>query len=252
MDRDEPGLKKTVIIIGFGPGVGTSAARKFGAEGFRVALIARSPEKLDAAVAALKANGIDAAGFAADAGHAEALRDAIRKAQSKFGPISVLLWNAFVVGSTGDLMKEDPAVWINMFSVVVIGLLAAVDELRDDLKAAGNGAVLVTNGASWELSPEVNGLVVELGLKYPREGALPCAIGNAARHRLVGLLALILKSEGIYVGEVTTAGAINNTPTAELLGWGIDPDLIVEKLWSIYQAREEHYTRVAYEPGVTG
>ncbi|GAC42354.1 SDR family NAD(P)-dependent oxidoreductase [Paenibacillus popilliae] len=37
---------KTIAIIGAGPGLGMSLAKKFGEKGFKVAAIARNPEKL--------------------------------------------------------------------------------------------------------------------------------------------------------------------------------------------------------------
>jgi len=43
-------MSKSTVIVGFGPGISTAVAGKFGAEGFSVALVARSPERLDAGV----------------------------------------------------------------------------------------------------------------------------------------------------------------------------------------------------------
>jgi NADP-dependent 3-hydroxy acid dehydrogenase YdfG len=48
-------MSKTIVIVGFGPGVSSAVAEKFGAEGFSVALIARNLARLSAGVAALKA-----------------------------------------------------------------------------------------------------------------------------------------------------------------------------------------------------
>lgn len=63
----ERSMFKTIVVVGFGPGISTAVARKFGAEGFAVALVARNeglpPEegRLAERVAALKAKGIAAA-----------------------------------------------------------------------------------------------------------------------------------------------------------------------------------------------
>ena len=40
---------KTILICGHGPGISHAVAQKFGAEGFRVALVARSRDRLVAA-----------------------------------------------------------------------------------------------------------------------------------------------------------------------------------------------------------
>ncbi|KND37998.1 SDR family NAD(P)-dependent oxidoreductase, partial [Streptomyces stelliscabiei] len=55
-----------IAVIGAGPGLGLSIARRFGREGFQVALVSRTQDKLDALAARLAAEGIEAAGFAAD------------------------------------------------------------------------------------------------------------------------------------------------------------------------------------------
>jgi NADP-dependent 3-hydroxy acid dehydrogenase YdfG len=53
-------VSKTIASVGIGPGVSTAVAATFGAEGFSVALIARSHAPLDVGVEALKAWAISA------------------------------------------------------------------------------------------------------------------------------------------------------------------------------------------------
>jgi len=59
-------MSRVIAIFGAGPGLGASIARRFAAEGFRVALVARRKDRLDALVDQLAAEGIEAAGFTAD------------------------------------------------------------------------------------------------------------------------------------------------------------------------------------------
>ena len=35
-------MSKTIVVVGFGPGISTAVAEKFGAEGFSVGLVARN------------------------------------------------------------------------------------------------------------------------------------------------------------------------------------------------------------------
>ncbi|MES9743787.1 SDR family NAD(P)-dependent oxidoreductase, partial [Priestia megaterium] len=51
---------KNIVIVGAGPGLGMSIAKKFGKNGFRVALIARNEEKLNHLVIELEQLGIEA------------------------------------------------------------------------------------------------------------------------------------------------------------------------------------------------
>ena len=41
-------MSKTIVVVGFGPGISTAVADKFGAEGFSVALVARNEARLAA------------------------------------------------------------------------------------------------------------------------------------------------------------------------------------------------------------
>src|SRR5690242_16860032 len=56
---DNHQMSKTIIVVGFGPGISTGVAEKFGAEGYNVALVGRTKQSLDAGSAALKAKGIN-------------------------------------------------------------------------------------------------------------------------------------------------------------------------------------------------
>jgi NAD(P)-dependent dehydrogenase (short-subunit alcohol dehydrogenase family) len=88
-------MKKTILICGHGPGISDAVARKFGADGFAVALAARSADKLDAAVKALGAKGITAAAFPTDLGNPQAVKQLVSSVHAKLGPLNVLHWNVY-------------------------------------------------------------------------------------------------------------------------------------------------------------
>ena len=229
-------MPKTILIFGFGPGVSTAVAEKFGAAGFSVALIARNEQRLAEGVSALKAKGITAAAFPADAADPAAIRAAIAKARAALGPITVIHWNAFSGAEAGDLLTTAPAVVRGIFDVAIVGLLAAVQEALPDLQRTNEGAVLITNGAFGEMHPMMDLFAINLN-------AMGVALANAAKAKLVGLLAQRLKVDGVYVGEVTIAGAIKGTPTDS--GDAIEGATVANKFWELYQARDEVRARVS-------
>ena len=229
-------MPKTIVVIGFGPRISTAVAERFGAAGFSVALVARSQDRLAAGVAALKAKAIAAAAFAADAADPASIRAALGRVRAELGPLTIIHWNAYSSGEAGDLMTAQPAAVRGLFDVAVVGLVSAVQEALPDLKSTGEGAVLVTNGAFGELAPEIDAFAV--GMK-----TMGVALGNAAKHKLVGLLAQRLKDDGVYVGEVMVAGAVKGTAWSE--GDGLEPSTIADKFWALYQARGEIYARVS-------
>src|SRR5215207_7748587 len=56
----------TLAIVGAGPGLGAAVARRFGAEGFAVAVLSRRQDRVDALAADLTRAGVTARGYAAD------------------------------------------------------------------------------------------------------------------------------------------------------------------------------------------
>lgn len=229
-------MPKTIVIVGFGPGISAAVAETFGAEGFSVALVARSADRLAAGVADLRAKGVTAGAFTADARDPAAIGAAIQRARAELGPIGALHWNAFDHGRVGDLLDADPDEVSGIFDVAIFGLLAAVREALPDLKAAGDGAVLVTNGAFGENSEAMDQFAV--GLK-----AMGLAVANAAKHKLVGVLSQRLKGDGVFVGEVMVAGMVRQTATGD--GQGIESSAIADAFWRLYKGRGEIRARVS-------
>ena len=83
-------MTKTIAVFGAGPGFGRAIAHRFGREGFRVALVARTQAKLDRLVAELTAAGIEAAGFAADLRDRRQLAPVAEAITGRFGSIDVI------------------------------------------------------------------------------------------------------------------------------------------------------------------
>ena len=231
-------MSKLIAIVGYGPGTSASLAERFAKEGFSVALVGRDEERLAAGVAALSARGTIASRFSANAGDPESIRTAIRSIRSQMGSIDVLQWNVYGGIDAGDLLTADPASVRAAFDATVVGLLAATAEALPDLKKNG-GALLISNGAFGVIAEEMDEVAV-------KQNSMGIAIASAAKNKLAGLLAHRLKSEGVYVGEVMVFGTIKNTPSGG--NDSIDPVVIAEEYWRIYQARNE--TRAEVKPSL--
>jgi len=230
-------MSKVIVIVGYGPGTATAVAERFAAEGFAIAPIARNEERLAAGVAALSARGATAFGFTANAADPESIRTAIRSVRSQMGSICVLHWNVYAGLDAGDLLTADAASVRAAFDATGVGLLAATAEALPDLKQSESGTIFVSNGAFGEVSSEMDETAVN-------QHAMGIAVSCAAKNKLVGLLAQRLKGDGIYVGEVMVYGTIKGTPSGG--SNSIDPALIAEEYWRLYQTRSE--TRHRYPP----
>ena len=222
-------MSKTIVICGYGPGISSAVAKRFGREGFQVALLARNEERLADGAASLEAGGIRAAAFPADLSRETDIEEAFQAVRTKLGDIAVLHWNAYATGA-GDLLAVDAAATRAIFDIPVIGLLAAVKCALRDLETAP-GAVLVTNGGFGLNDPAIDERAVAFG-------AMGLAVANAAKRKLVGLLAQKLKPRGVYVGEVMVLGSVkgsawdNGTATLEAA-------TVADAFYDLYASRSE-------------
>jgi NADP-dependent 3-hydroxy acid dehydrogenase YdfG len=211
-------------------------AEKFAEAGFNVGLVARREDNFAAGIKAVEARGGKAAAFQADAADPAAVAAAIGKVREALGPITVLHWNASGVSNAGDLITLDPKAVGRLFDVSVAGLLAAVQAALPDLKAAGDGAILVTNGAYGEVSQPMDRFAIKIG-------AAGNAMANGAKRKLVGLLSERLKADNIFVGEVTIAGAVRGTPFDNGTQT-LEAADVANEFWKLFQERGEIRGRV--------
>ena len=85
---------KVVIITGGSSGIGKALAAEFGRHGSRVLITGRDGTALDQAVAELRQQGLEVAGFRADVSREEDNRLMAEEAVKRFGKIDILINNA--------------------------------------------------------------------------------------------------------------------------------------------------------------
>jgi NADP-dependent 3-hydroxy acid dehydrogenase YdfG len=230
-------MAKTILVAGYGPGISAAVAEKFGAEGFQVALVGRSADKLAGGVKALQALGIKASAFTADLGDPATVRTMVDKVRRALGPISVLSWTAFTPGSVaGDLLTAKPEEIRSLFDVSIIGLLSAVQALLPDLKSE-KGAILVTNGGAGFVDPQMDALCAQWGM-------MGLGVSNAAKHKLVGTLGAKLAGEGVYVTEIMISGVIKGTSFDTGRMPPIEASRVAAKYWELFTGRKELRTTI--------
>lgn len=228
-------MSKTIAVFGAGPGFGRSAAHRFGREGFRIALVARTRDKLDRLVAELSGQGIEAAGFAADLSDRTRLRPVLERIGERFGNIDVVHyapagpeWMSHQV----DIRAAEP----NSFEFGLNMLLRTPAELigltLPAMLERGDGAVLF-------------GLAGPHDATFPQVGNVVVAVA-AARAYLRNLHAS-LDGTGVYAGLVQVAGMVGGSESAEyaatqwdpaLLPEPLDPAILADAAWDLYATRD--------------
>lgn len=180
---------RVCAIVGAGPGNGRALAERFAEDGYRVALLGRTQEKLDGIAAGLP----EARGFAADAGDPSSLRGAFDRIRSELGPVDVLLYNAGS-GQWGNFQEITPDGLETGWRVNVLGLMVAGQAVADDMIARGSGAIVVT-GATASLRGAV--------------GTAGFAPAKAGQRALAQSMAKHLGPKGVHVALIVVDGVVD-------------------------------------------
>lgn len=187
-------MLKTIAIVGAGPGVGMAVAERFGAEGFRVALVARNAEKLEGMVKALQERGIEAAAFIADIRDRAGLVAALGQAIAAFGAIDVLEYSPTPTSESllppREMTEENEQLHLEMG---VLGAITAVRTVLPSMLGRDNAAILFTTAAS---------------AQYPVTFTASFGVAAGATLNYARVLNQDLGRDGIYVGIVSIAGLV--------------------------------------------
>lgn len=134
------------LITGASSGIGAETARQAAAAGYRVALAARSRDRLESLVAEL--GGAERAlAVACDVTDSDAQAAMAGRVLAHFERIDVVFANAGRGGSPGGFSGADPAVWHDMILTNVYGVGLTLRHTLDALRASRGHLVLMGSAA---------------------------------------------------------------------------------------------------------
>ncbi|GAA2435233.1 SDR family NAD(P)-dependent oxidoreductase [Actinomadura vinacea] len=214
------------VVIGAGPGIGRSVARRFAREGLPVAVLARRGETARAVAEDVAALGVRAVPLTADSADEDALRAALDAAAGELGPPDVVVYNAAVVRP--DALGELPVrAHLDAWAVNVVGALATAALVAPAMARRGGGTFLITGGM-----PE------------PKPQYASLSLGKAGVRTLVRLLDLEYGPSGVHAASVTVDG-----PVAP--GTAFDPDDIAEHYWRLHTQPRHKWQLEALHSGLS-
>lgn len=180
---------KVCVVTGVGPGNGAALSRRFASGGYRVAMVARSQERLREIERTIPGTRA----YATDVTDEAAVDGVFARIRAELGPVGVLLANAGS-GSFAPFLDVTPAAFEDSWRTNALGLLLCARAAAPDMLSAGEGAIVVTGAtASW------------------RGGAATTAFAaaKAAQRSLAQSMARSLGPRGVHVAYVIVDGVID-------------------------------------------
>ena len=125
-----------LLVVGAGPGIGASVARRFGREGYDVALVSRSADRLTALGESLQGEGITTGWSAVDVTDEDGLRAAVERFGTRAGHLDVLHFNPSAF-THKDPLSLSPDELLDDVRLGVAPLLTLVQAARPYLRSGG-------------------------------------------------------------------------------------------------------------------
>jgi NAD(P)-dependent dehydrogenase (short-subunit alcohol dehydrogenase family) len=221
----------TALIVGAGPGLSLSLARRFGREGYAVAMVARRQPVLAELAAQLESLGPRLKTYAADATDPVAVSEVCAATLRDLGEPSVLIYNAgsYLPGGIADITPEQfEAAW----KTGCMGAFLFARALLPAMADAGRGTVLLTGATA-----ALRGGKGFAALAVPKFGLR--ALGQS--------MAREYGPKGVHVAHVVIDGQIDtprlrerqpDRPTHTLLA----PDAIADNYWHLHSQEPTAWT----------
>jgi NADP-dependent 3-hydroxy acid dehydrogenase YdfG len=216
---------KAAVILGVGPGLGLSMARRLGREGYAPALVSRSAARHATYLASLAEDGIAADSFVADVRDQTQIRSALDTVAGRHGPVEFLYYGPATVDPAvlpKPITETDPAAvheamsWVYPAIDVTGQVLPAMLQRRSGLSA---------------IRP------------MPALGAL--AVASAAVRNYALTLNAGLAGTGVFAGTLTIGGLIERGDIHRFVAsrreqfadagiTSLNPDEIADAAWDLY------------------
>jgi NADP-dependent 3-hydroxy acid dehydrogenase YdfG len=142
------------VITGASSGIGAATARALAADGYRVALLARRVDRIQALADEL---GDGAVAIEADVTDRDALVAAADRVAQEFGRLDVLVNNAGIM-LLGPFSAEQRADYRRMVEVNLLGAITATEVFLDQLTDGGGGDIVNISSVAGRTARAGNGV----------------------------------------------------------------------------------------------
>ena len=141
---------KVAIVTGASSGIGLATAKLLSSKGAKLALVARSKDKLEKLAKELP----EAIAVTADVSKVEDVKSMVKQAYEHFGRIDILVNNAGR-GYDAPVEKTDIEIFRYLFDLDVVGPLVAMKEVIPLMRRQGGGTIVnVSSGTALMYLPD--------------------------------------------------------------------------------------------------
>jgi len=215
--------RPVIVVVGAGPGVSGSVARRFARDGYDVGLIGIDEEQLGELTIDLEGAGAGVSHVIADLTDRDAATAAVRELGDRLGQIDVLHFNP------SAFREKDP-------------LQLTVEELLEDVRL-GVGALLTTVQAARPFMSEGGRITAtgSMAADQPWHKAASLGVQKAGLQNLVRSIDATLADDGIRAVSVTVRGTLSREGP-------FTPDRVAEAIHAAaHQDAGEWRAEVPYE-----
>jgi NAD(P)-dependent dehydrogenase (short-subunit alcohol dehydrogenase family) len=196
MDRPmPPSPQKVALITGAARGIGLAVAKRFLAEGWRVALLDIEAELLQGAVAGLASPQVTMA-LSCDVSDAAAVTSALDEIERRFGRLDALVNNAGIA-VFAPLLETSDADWKRVLEVNLTGPFLCTKAAVPLMREHGGGAIVNITSIS----------AVRASTLRSAYGTSKAGLAHLTKQLAVELAALGIRVNGVAPGPVETAMA---------------------------------------------
>jgi NAD(P)-dependent dehydrogenase (short-subunit alcohol dehydrogenase family) len=185
---------RTALIVGAGPGISASVARRLADAGLRVGVASRDIEKLAPLAAETGAER-----FAVDASDPAAVARLFEEADARLGVPEIVLYNPSA-RAPGPIAEIEPEAVRKAIEISAFGAFLVVQQAARRMIPRGAGAILLTGA-----SASIKG--------YPHSAAF--AMGKFALRGLAQSTARELGPKGIHVAHFVIDGGVRSARRPE-------------------------------------
>jgi NADP-dependent 3-hydroxy acid dehydrogenase YdfG len=146
-------MQRTAVVTGASSGIGAATAVRLAEAGYHVVLAARRADRIEALAGQIKEGGGQAVAHRLDVTDRAAV-DALAESLDR---CDVLIDNAGGALGADTVQDGDPAEWLTMYEVNVLGTLHVTQALLPKLIASGDGTIVVLSSTAGFVAYEGGG-----------------------------------------------------------------------------------------------